>query len=226
MYRETTRRGTQAPCRRRGRHAGPYRIQQIGRRSGGPAIRVIDPLRGEVLFAWHGATARHILVSGALPCPGALDAVFPCDKSFVQRLTLIAASVNLPPDAKATRTATGDAGASRVGSGRYDRLRRLDVVPTLLHRRLTDFLFSHPGTHFSEHEIACAMLMDCPAVDPERVKSHLDDLIRAELVQRIAVTENDVFYDIDVDDHLHVFCPRTRTLEDAPSDGVVVAATR
>ena len=222
--RRAQRPGERARSSRGGRRdvgRGRYRVQQLGT---GPTVRVLDPLRGEILFTWHGAVARNLLASDALPCPRTLDGVVPCDKRFVQRLALIAASFDLQQERADRRAADRTSDGMRSGRRPSDPLRQLDVVATPLHRRLADFLFSYPGTHFSEQEIVCAMHMDFPAVDAGAVRGHLDDLQRAELLRRIAVTETDVFYDIDVHDHLHVFCPRSRTLVDAPAAGVVVSA--
>lgn len=60
-----------------------------------PQIQVVDCDRGREMFVWHGDVARHLLESGALnnlesrPC-----GCFPCEKSQVLHLALIAASAN------------------------------------------------------------------------------------------------------------------------------------
>ena len=49
----------------------------------------------------------------------------------------------------------------------------------------------------------------------------LDDLTTWKVIQRIVIDDENVFYDVDMRPHLHIFDPVTRSLVDAPRAGVV-----
>ena len=65
------------------------------------------------------------------------------------------------------------------------------------------------------------MLLEAPGLDTRRIIAHLDDIVRWQLVQRIEVDGNNVFYDINTMPHLHLFDARCCMLKDAPSTGLV-----
>lgn len=189
--------------------ASRYRLY-VSDQPGLPAqIRVYDRALGRVLLKWQGELARRMLDSD-----GFLDRRLPngChdrDKALVRRLVLAAAKLSLLP----------------ARNGRSDelerRLRHLGRPIPLLNRKVAAFLYQHPGQHFEESEIVCTLTSDDLFCQAGPIHRALEELVQWDVIQRIKVDEDNVFYDIDTRPHVHVFDARTRALSDVPASGVL-----
>jgi len=101
------------------------------------------------------------------------------------------------------------------------RLKDLGQQLTELHILIARVIFSHPGSHFCEQDVICLLLLEYTSFEEFPITSQLEDLARWNVVQRIEVDADNVFFDINITPHLHLFDPDTRELCDAPLRGVV-----
>ena len=170
------------------------------------SIHVVDRRSNRVLTKWRGAAARSLLEFDTLPPRLRTSGTHACGKAVFRELMLAAASISLNLE----RYLDLDA-----------RLETLDHPIPAFHMRLARLLFNHPGKHFSEPEIICLLLLEYPGIDPCRIPAHLDELVQWGIIQRVDVGMDWCYYDIDTRPHLHIYCPRTRDLTDAPVNGVV-----
>ncbi len=174
------------------------------------AIRVYDSMLKRVLLTWQGAVAREMLDSDMLPFCVRAASCHGCDKGLIQRLTLAAAAIGMALDRG------GESGRLRR------RLASLDRRLSPLHHYIAQMLFSHPDRHFGHEEILCLLTLQNPSSCRVRIQTHLEDLVAWEVVQRVTVGNDRVFYDIDTTPHLHVYDPISGELADAPNVGVVI----
>ena len=172
-------------------------------------IRVYDRSLRRVFLKWQGELARRMLDSEALADMHLSNGCHDCDKALVRSLVLAAAKLSLLP----------------ASGGRSEdlarRLRHLGRPVPLLTRKVAALLFQHPGHHFEESEIVCALTSDNLICHAGAIQRALDELVQWDVIQRIEVDEINVFYDIDTRPHVHVFDAGTRVLSDVPASGVL-----
>ena len=182
---------------------------------GPTSLEVFDRTAGRRVARWRGRIAASLIQSDTVP-PGYRDTgSYSCDKAFVRRLMLSAAAVALAEQI----------GGTRPVALREPRFRANGALPSWLHNRILRLLFDRPAHHFSENDIVCLILLESPGIDTVRIVTHLDDIVRWQLVQRIDIDEANVFYDIDRRPHLHVYDARRRVLTDAPESGCLKIST-
>ena len=187
-----------------------YRVVVSDSQGPRPAIRVYDRGLARVLVKWTGDTAGRLLESGTFTrlLRGRQD----CDKQMVRKLTLAAAAMDMAP-ARSVRT------TDRL----RQRLENLDAQISSQHARVAEVLFDYPEHHFSREDVICLLGLRRLCFDRKRIEACLDDLVSWRVVQRVEVDVDTVFFDINTEPHLHLFCPQRRELTDAPSSGVVHA---
>ncbi len=208
------------------------RVERLPR--GSARIRVEDRATGDVLLEWGNSLARHLLQCGALPESALLSADFACDKSLIRHLTLTCAAAKLALDQIAELESDEDRPRSAprlrpVNSTRElspaERLvDRLDACGRRLpgpHLLVAKTLFERKGEHFSESDVVCLMSLECPSMRTSLVHTCLDELTAWNVIQRIVIDSENIFYDVDMRPHLHIFDPATRSLRDAPPTGVL-----
>ena len=106
------------------------------------------------------------------------------------------------------------------------RLSRLGRRLPLPHYRVARLLFSYPGEHLSLEDVTCLLLLESAFLSRHSVRLWLDELVPWRVIQRIEIDARNTGYDIDTRPHLHVYYPKTRSLHDAPADGVLTAPKR
>ena len=173
------------------------------------AIRIYDGMLNRILLKWQGEIARRLLDADILPYAARCDGCRRCDKDLIHKLTIAAAAI----------AATLEADDRNEFLQR--RLEKLDRRLSGFHAHVASLLFAHPERHFGHEEVVCLLSLNNPCVSRRRIFEHLDDLVRWQVIQRINVDDDHVFYDINTDPHLHIYCRRTHELVDAPRDGVV-----
>ncbi len=211
-----------------------YRLRVQRHPGGSERVRVEDRNSGDVLLEWSGPYARHLLQSGALPNSALRSADYACDKSLIRHLTLTCAAAKLAmgqiAELESVETRPRAAprlrpvSAMRKPSPTERLIERLDECGRRLpgpHLVVAKTLFERQGEHFSESDIVCLMSLECPSMRTSLVHNCLDDLTEWSVIQRIVIDVDNVFYDIDMSPHLHIFDPATRRLTDAPSAGVL-----
>jgi Fe2+ or Zn2+ uptake regulation protein len=183
-----------------------FRLLVSGRPGSKTALHIYDRQDRRVLMKWRGEIARRLLWSGCLPHTSRTSGSHPCSKILLKRLSLMATRIELE---------------LAQDQALNDRLRALqdDIPPS--HRRIAELLFSHPGRHLSEHEVISLMLLQYPCIEGPGVAALLEELVTWGVVQRVEVDAHRRFYDIDTRPHLHVYCPETDELRDAPASGVI-----
>ena len=178
---------------------------------------VYDLRRNAVVVTWRGELARRLLASDIVRRrPEGAAGMGPCDKRFVEELTLAATRIQMERHDEPERR--------RESTMLRRRIAALGLRLPAPHSRIADIMYQRPGQHLSNEDLICLAQLAFPCIDAEQVVSLLDELVRWRLVQRIEVDAGNVFYDIDTRPHLHVFCPRSRELHDAPGNGVVCAS--
>lgn len=211
-----------------------YRLR-IDRPSRGSArVRVEERATGNVLLEWRDSLARHLLQSGALPESALLRADCTCDKSLIRHLTLTCAAAKLAMDQIAELEAVEDRArpaprlrpvdSTREPSPTDRLIERLDTCGRHLpgpHLKVAKTLFERRGEHFSESDVVCLMSLECPSMRTSLVHTCLDELTAWNVIQRIVIDSENVFYDVDMRPHLHIFDPASRSLYDAPETGVL-----
>ncbi len=211
-----------------------YRLHLQRQPGGSERVRVEDRNSGDVLLEWSGPYARHLLQSGALPDSALRSADYACDKSFIRHLTLTCAAAKLAMDQIAELESIAErprraprlrpVNSTREPSPTERLIERLDACGRRLpgpHLLVAKTLFERKGEHFSESDVVCLMSLECPSMRTSLVHTCLDDLTDWRVIQRIVIDADNVFYDIDMSPHLHVFDPAARMLTDAPSAGVL-----
>jgi Fe2+ or Zn2+ uptake regulation protein len=172
-------------------------------------IRIYDSVLKRILLAWQGEVARRLIESHLLRYCAQSASCHGCDKKLVHTLALTAASIAMDLE-------------HRSGHDLLSvRLQELDRHLPAFHTCIANVLFSHPGRHFGHEEVVCLLSLRNPSVCRRQIDDHLDDLVRWQVVQRVAVDRNHVFYDINTTPHLHVYCERRQELFDAPVAGVL-----
>jgi len=175
------------------------------------AVRVYDSLLKRILLTWRGVVAREIIDSGMLPFCVRAVGCHGCDKGMIQKLTLTATAISIALD------------QGEKPDELRRRLAQLDRRLPAFHQHIARLLFANPGKHFAHEEIVCLLTLQNPCACRERIDTHLDDLVAWEVVQKVVVGGDRVFYDINTEPHLHVFDPVSGELADAPSAGVLQA---
>lgn len=170
------------------------------------ALHIYDRLDSCVLMKWRGEVARRLIYTAGLPESVRAGGSGTCSKTLLQQISLAATRIEL----EMSRDHALDARLLSL---------RDDVPPP--HRRIAELLFGHPGKHLSEHDVVSMMLLQYPCIDRQSVPPLLDDLVAWGVVQRVEVDAHRRFYDIDTRPHLHVYCPETNELRDAPGSGVI-----
>ena len=169
--------------------AGRYRLVVMPCPDSGVRVQVVDCRDGFQVFDWRGYVARHLLNSGELDREQArLCGCYPCTKTKAWHLALVAAA------------------ARTVYTG---------LSP--LHQRVTGLLLSNPSHHHTADDVGTLLAAECREVAGDALAACLDDLVARNVVQRIDVDAQNVFYDVNTRPHEHVFDPVTRTLADATS---------
>lgn len=173
-------------------------------------ISVIDRWDRSLFMQWRGELASQLIRLGHLAsiAPGRPPRY--CSKIEVRHLALAAASISF---ALNQHSAPGPSDFAQTG---------INGSLTLQHRKITDTLRRRRPHHFSHDELVCLLSIEHPAMDTVQLESSLAELVEWEQVQRIEVSPERVFYDIDTTPHLHVFDRRTGTLRDAPAEGCLV----
>jgi hypothetical protein len=194
-----------------------YLLRVCSPRSEDVTLRLYDLRRDTVFLTWRGAVAKQLLRSKAAPCdcPGT-SGFFPLSKADVKRLTLAAAAISLSRDGHSS----GDTGAVHDGGGSARRQR------PGLHVYVSEAILAQPGYHPALDDVVHVLLCRFPTLDRGQVEACLEDLVQWRIVQRVTVDAEHVFFDADTKPHLHVFDPATRTLHDAPREGVLRASVR
>lgn len=216
-----------------------YQMRVTNRATGIPVVRVYDGLRDCLLFEWRGAVVRHLIESKVLPRGASRHGHYACDKSFIWHLILAAAATKMaldqmdllgtgPSTYPLQRTYPHPYPPQAALANRHSRfeslaqrLKRVERCLVAPHQQIARLLFSYPGNHFSGEEVSCLMLLECPSLEVQRITAQLDDLARWQVIQRIEVDTDNVFYDIDTRPHLHLFDPGSRQLSDAPVQGIM-----
>ena len=178
--------------------------------------------------------ARHLLQADALPHSALRCADYVCDKALIRHLTLTGAAAQLAlnrlaelesadlrlrkmPPLRPVRSSGGLSADEHLA-------RRLDEAGRHLpgsHLLVAKTLFARRGEHFSEADVVCLLSLECPSMRTSLIHTCLDELTAWKVIQRIVIDEENVFYDVDLRPHLHIFDPATRRLSDAPRKGVV-----
>jgi len=184
---------------------------------------VIDRRSGHRMFRWHGNVVDHLVDCGVIESQAPDRAVQLRDKAFVQHLAMAATSARM-----AVERAEAPASCAEPSAPESHALdARLEALGALLDRgqeRVARLLFAHPGHHFNRFEICCLLELEQVPVHQRRVDRWLEELVGLGLIQRIEVSADRVFYDIDTRPHLHVYYPGSGELRDAGSEGVIHAA--
>ena len=186
-----------------------YQLYIVDKEGKSSAIRVYDRLRSRILMMWQGEVARRLIDSSLLVAGPDCGSCQRCDKNLVRRLALAAASIATDIDHKN--------GADRL----LRRLQRLNRDVSPFHAEIAGMLFAYQHRHFAHEEIVCLVTLHNPSICRQRIEDHIDELVQWNVIQRIAVDAGRVFYDINTEPHLHVYCPRKQELHDAPTDGVL-----
>ncbi len=180
-----------------------YLLQVSGSQTASLSLRVHDLDRNRVILQWNSAIGQRLLASPAAPVGARRNGFFPLTKRGVKRLTLVAMSIRMVLDAPGRR-----------------RERRRQKPG--LHRYVADMLRERAGEHLLAEDIVASVLARLPATDPALVERCLGELVDHGKIQRIAIDAATIFYDADTRAHLHVYDPDSRTLTDAPTQGVIV----
>ena len=175
------------------------------------SIYVIDRRDRSLFMAWHGELASQLIRLGHLASIAAGRPPRYCSKNEVRHLALAAASISFALNQDL-----------EPGPSDYAATTGIDRSLTLRHRKITDTLKHRRPHHFSHDELLCLLSMEQPAMDRTLLETSLAELVEWERVQRIEVSPERVFYDIDTTPHLHVFDRKTGTLRDAPAEGCLV----
>ena len=173
-------------------------------------ISVIDRWDRSLFLQWRGELASQLIRLGHLASITAGRPPRYCSKNEVRHLALAAASISF---ALSQHREPGPSDCAQTGIGRS---------LTLQHRKITDTLRHRRPHHFSHDELLCLLSMEHPGMDIAQLETRLAELVEWGQVQRIEVSPERIFYDIDTRPHLHVFDRRTGTLKDAPAVGCLV----
>lgn len=167
--------------------ASRYRLLVMNCPDSGARIQVVDRERECQLFDWSGYVARHLLDSGDLDRLALCRCgCHPCDKEVVWHLALRAAA------------------ARSVYAG---------LSPT--HRHVARILLQNPSHHHTSLDVQCLMAAERQPMTGQAINTCLSDLVRWNMLQRIVVDTDNVFYDVVTKPHPHVFDPVSRSLRDA-----------
>ncbi len=185
--------------------------------SGGGAVRIDDCRDARTVLEWRGHVARRLMQNSPLLRAAASCGAIAIGKQVLKRLALSATAIEYE------RSALHDAADLELQAAEqlWQRLREIDIRIPSFHARVAKVLFRYPGEHLSAADALCLTQLKFPNHDAEQLRECLDDLSMWGVVQRIAV-RTDVFYDLDVAPHLHLFDARTRQLADAPTSGTLI----
>lgn len=186
------------------------------------SIQVLDRVSDSILIEWNGIVVLHLFESGVLPIGILSNGYHACDKSFVWHLILAGTAVKIGLDQNGTRN-VGISGRSQSPCSELltQRLNNHGQHLSELHMLIAKVIFAHPDNHFCEIDILCLLLLEYTSFEEVSITSQLEDLALWNLVQRIEVDIDNVFFDINTTPHLHIFDPNTRLLRDAPQTGVI-----
>lgn len=164
-----------------------YRLIVLQGAGTGPRVQVVDCERGTQLFDWQGYVARHLINSGELGVtPNGQCRCYGCDKHRVCHLALLAAAARMT----------------------------LSSLPAA-HRQVAETMLQYSDLHLSAAEIKGLIAVDNEYILPRQVEICLADLVDRNLIQRIAIDNRHVFYDVDTRPHKHVFDAEAGRIFDA-----------
>lgn len=213
---------------------GRYRVQVMQHAGREPRVVVKDGQTDAALLEWRGQLARHLLHTGALPESALRSAEYACDKPLIRHLTLVCTAAKLALDQIADLEAEADRpkaqphlrtirSAERLSPEEHlaDRLQETGRHLPGPHMLVAETLFARRGEHFSESDVICLVSLECPSMRLSLIHGCLEELTAWKVIQRIVIDASNIFYDVDMRPHLHLYDPVTRTLSDAPRTGVV-----
>lgn len=180
-------------------------------------IRVEDCRDQRTLLAWRGKTARFLRARSKLLIALGERGTIAISKTELQRLALMATTFQYGERERNVAAERELLASEKL----WQRLRDIDLRIPSFHSRVARLLFRYPGEHLSAADARCLAELKFPNHDAARLQECLDDLARWGVVQRIAVGA-DVFYDLDLEPHLHLYDTRTRQLTDAPRSGTLI----
>lgn len=196
-----------------------YRLFITARGSNAAALSVHEHNRSFPVLEWRGTFARRLLDSNPLPPRDLTNGTYDLDKSDIQQLALAAVSIAMNSKQRAKHNAAEV--CARAERNLSLRLKHLHIQIPAFHKRVAQLLFQYPGKHLLKEDAVGITVLQYPSVDTHRIESLLDDLARWQVIQRIDVDNEHVFYDIDTTPHLHVYHSQTGELDDAPETGVL-----
>ena len=197
--------------------ARPPRRYRLRVNPTGDCIRIDDGQdAARTLLSWRGDVARRLLDGNPLLQAAARNGVVSIDKHELKRLTLRATTFDVE-DSDPSDLDLELRGAEHL----WQRLRDLGIRIPSFHSRVAKVLFRYPDEHLCAADAQCLTQLAFPNHGADRLSQCLDDLVAWRVVQRVAVGA-DVFYDLDIEPHLHLFDTRTCELTDAPTSGIVI----
>ena len=196
-----------------------YRLFITARGSNAATLSVHDHNRRFPVLEWRGTFARRLLDSNPLPPRALTNGAYDLDKSDIQQLALAAVSIAM--NSRPHNSCKAAEVCTRAERNLSLRLKRLRIRIPVFHMRVARLLFQYPGKHLLKEDAVGIAELQYPSVDTHRIESLLDDLARWQVIQRIDVDDQHVFYDIDTTPHLHVYRSQTGALDDAPDTGVL-----
>ena len=202
---------------------GPTLVLRIARSASvAPAVSVVHVATWQCMAEWRGEVARQLLMSPAFRHLVDGDGDYPCSQACVHQILLGAAAIEAGLESLHWRRDTTLARAvdhNEVSAGfapepLRKRLARARIVLDGDTQFVARLLFDHPGEHFTARDVACLTALVSPARVSMDVDSALDTLSSAGVIQRIAIDNGPVFYDIDTRPHAHHYDPRSGQLRD------------
>ncbi|MEM9058099.1 MAG: hypothetical protein AAGD86_11515 [Pseudomonadota bacterium] len=192
---------------------GPRYALYTDRSAEGASLRIVDRTDGSLFMQWHGDLAEALLNHPDLALPSGPRGCKACSKAAVWDIALAAAGISV---------ALGEPQAPLPGL-LAGRLEKRSISLPRQHEQVAATVFCHPDAHLSLADVYCLMTLNNPAVRETAVHECLEDLVSWSLLQRIEVDNEHVFYDTDMQPHLHLFDPESGNLTDAPANGVLTA---
>ncbi|MEM1439856.1 MAG: hypothetical protein AAF545_15170 [Pseudomonadota bacterium] len=205
------------------RAEGPTLVLRIARSASVvPAVSVVHVATRQCMAEWRGEVARQLLVSPAFRHLVDGDGDYPCSQACVHQILLGAAAIEAGLEGLHWRRDTALAPAanhSEVTAGfapepLRKRLARARIMLDGDTQFVARLLFDHPGEHFTARDVVCLATLVSPALKPIDVEEALAELAGVGVIQRIAIDNGPVFYDIDTRPHAHHYDPSSGQLRD------------
>ncbi|MEO1596111.1 MAG: hypothetical protein AAFS02_12790 [Pseudomonadota bacterium] len=209
---------------RAARAEGPTLVLRIARSASvAPAVSVVHLATRQCLTEWQGEVARQLLMSPAFRHLVDGDGDYPCSQACVHQILLGAAAIEaglerLQWRRDTTLASVPNHAAVTAGFAPEPLRKRLARARIMLEgdtQFVARLLFDHPGEHFTARDVSCLTALVSPARMPIDVGAALDALSAAGVIQRIAIDNGPVFYDIDTRPHPHRYDPASGQLHDA-----------